>query len=50
MRALLRLIAWCFAAPYIAVGDEILVRVGAKRRVATGRPAWRTWREWAVRR
>lgn len=43
MLLLLRTLAFCFAAPFIGLGDELLVRGGLKRRRATGRPVWR-WR------
>ena len=41
MILLLSTILWCLTRPFVAAGDEIAVRMGWKRRVATGRAVWR---------
>jgi hypothetical protein len=45
MRDLARCIYWVTIGPTVlilgAMVDELLVRLGLKRRVATGRPVWR---------
>ena len=41
LRLLYTLLVWLPTRPFVAAGDEIAVRMGWKRRVATGRPVWR---------
>lgn len=40
-RLLFVLFVWLPTRPMVSLGNELLVRVGLKRRVATGAPVWR---------